>query len=192
MDLYNFVEIKKKIMKNHPWHDVSIGNDAPNIVNAIIEISRGSKAKYEVDKETGLLRLDRVLHAAFYYPINYGFIPQTYAGDLDPLDILVLSQIDIEPLSIVRAKVIGVLRMLDKGVDDKIISVCADDISVSHIDTLEQLPPHLMSEIRHFFEQYKKLEHSDVAVENFMDKQKAIDIINESEVEYRRVILPTL
>ena len=179
-------------MKNHPWHDVSIGNDAPNIVNAIIEISRGSKAKYEVDKETGLLRLDRVLHAAFYYPINYGFIPQTYTGDLDPLDILVLSQIDIEPLSIVRAKVIGVLRMLDKGVDDKIISVCADDISVSHIDTLEQLPPHLMSEIRHFFEQYKKLEHSDVAVENFMDKQKAIDIINESEVEYRRVIVPTL
>ena len=112
-------------MNMHPWHDVSIGEQAPEIVNAIIEIARGSKAKYEVDKQTGLLRLDRVLHAAFYYPINYGFIPQTYAGDGDPLDILVLSQIDFEPLSIVTAKVIGVMRMIDKGEDDKIIAVCA-------------------------------------------------------------------
>jgi inorganic pyrophosphatase len=179
-------------MNNHPWHHVYIGSDAPNTVNAIIEISRGSKSKYEVDKTTGLLRLDRVLHAAFYYPINYGFIPQTFAGDGDPLDILVLSQIDIEPLSIVTANVIGVMRMIDKGIDDKVIAVCANDISVSHITTLEELPPHLMSEIKHFFEQYKKLEHSEVVVDEFFGKEKAFEIINQSIDDYKRDILPTL
>jgi inorganic pyrophosphatase len=170
--------------KNHPWHDISVGYESPKIVNAIIEISRGSKAKYEVDKESGLLKLDRVLHAAFYYPINYGFIPKTFAGDNDPLDILVLSQIDFEPLSIVSAKVIGVMRMIDKGIDDKIIAVCQNDISVSHINSLEELPPHLMSEIKHFFEQYKKLEQTTVKVDEFYGKEKAYEIINESIVDY--------
>ena len=171
--------------KNHPWHDISFGDESPQIVQAIIEISRGSKAKYEVDKESGLLKLDRVLHAAFYYPINYGFIPKTYAGDNDPLDILVLSQIDFEPLSIVTAKVIGVMRMIDKGIDDKIIAVCQNDISVSHINSLEELPPHLMSEIKHFFEQYKKLEQTTVKVDEFYGKEKAYEIINESILEYK-------
>jgi inorganic pyrophosphatase len=176
----------------HPWHDVGIGDKVPQTVNAIIEISRGSKAKYEVDKETGLLKLDRVMHSAFYYPINYGFIPRTYAGDSDPLDILVLSQIDIEPLSIVSAKVIGVMRMIDKGVDDKIIAVAEHDISVNHIDSLEELPPHLMSEIKHFFEQYKKLEHTEVVVDNFFDKIKAFEIIEETIVSYEQDIKPNL
>jgi inorganic pyrophosphatase len=171
--------------KNHPWHDISFGDESPQIVQAIIEISRGSKAKYEVDKESGLLKLDRVLHAAFYYPINYGFIPKTYAGDNDPLDILVLSQIDFEPLSIVTAKVIGVMRMIDKGIDDKIIAVCQNDISVSHINSLEELPPHLMSEIKHFFEQYKKLEQTTVKVDEFYGKEKAYEIINESILDYK-------
>jgi inorganic pyrophosphatase len=171
--------------KNHPWHDISFGEESPQIVQAIIEISRGSKAKYEVDKESGLLKLDRVLHAAFYYPINYGFIPKTFAGDNDPLDILVLSQIDFEPLSIVSAKVIGVMRMIDKGIDDKIIAVCQNDISVSHINSLEELPPHLMSEIKHFFEQYKKLEQTTVQVDEFYSKEKAYEIINESIIEYK-------
>lgn len=184
------MQVNVFFMKNHPWHDVPVGSQAPQTVNAIIEISRGSKAKYEVDKATGLLRLDRVLHSAFYYPINYGFIPQTYAGDGDPLDILVFSQIDIEPLSIVTANVIGVMRMIDKGMDDKIIAVCANDISVSHITSLEELPPHLMSEIKHFFEQYKKLEHTEVVVEEFMDKEKALDIIRQSMVDYNTDILP--
>jgi inorganic pyrophosphatase len=179
-------------MHAHPWHDITPGNEAPHIVNAIIEISRGSKAKYEVDKESGLLRLDRVLHAAFYYPVNYGFIPQTFAGDGDPLDILVLSQIDIAPLSLVSAKVIGVMRMIDKGIDDKIIAVCADDIAVSHIDSLQDLPPHLMSEIRHFFEQYKQLEHTTVVVDEFMDKERAYQIIEENIADYKRDILPGL
>ena len=171
--------------KNHPWHDISFGEESPQIVQAIIEISRGSKAKYEVDKESGLLKLDRVLHAAFYYPINYGFIPKTFAGDNDPLDILVLSQIDFEPLSIVSAKVIGVMRMIDKGIDDKIIAVCQNDISVSHINSLEELPPHLMSEIKHFFEQYKKLEQTTVKVDEFYGKEKAYEIINESILDYK-------
>ncbi len=179
-------------MNNHPWHDVEIGEYAPATVNAIIEISRGSKAKYEVDKTTGLLRLDRVLHTAFYYPINYGFIPQTYAGDGDPLDILVLSQVDIQPLSIVTAHVIGVMRMIDKGIDDKIIAVCANDISVSHIKSLDELPPHLMSEIRHFFEEYKKLEHTEVVVEEFMNQAKAFEIIEQNILDYKREILPAL
>lgn len=173
-------------MTLHPWHEVSYGEQAPHIVDAIIEISRGSKAKYEVDKVSGLLRLDRVLHAAFYYPINYGFIPQTYAGDGDPLDILVLSQIDIMPLSIVSAKVIGVMRMEDKGVDDKIIAVCHNDISVSHISSLAELPPHLMSEIKHFFEHYKLLEHAtDVQVDKFYDATIAHEIILESIENYK-------
>ncbi len=171
--------------KNHPWHDISFGDESPQIVQAIIEISRGSKAKYEVDKESGLLKLDRVLHAAFYYPINYGFIPKTFAGDNDPLDILVLSQIDFEPLSIVTAKVIGVMRMIDKGIDDKIIAVCQNDISVSHINSLEELPPHLMSEIKHFFEQYKKLEQTTVKVDEFYSKEKAYEIINQSILDYK-------
>ncbi len=179
-------------MKNHPWHHVHYGEQAPQTVQAIIEINRGSKAKYEVDKATGLLRLDRVLHAAFYYPINYGFIPQTYAGDGDPLDILVLSQIDIEPLSIVTANVIGVMRMMDKGMDDKIIAVCANDISVNHMTSLEELPPHLMSEIKHFFEQYKKLEYTEVVVDEFMDKEKAYEIILQSIEDYKHDILPTV
>lgn len=171
--------------KNHPWHDISFGDESPQIVQSIIEISRGSKAKYELDKESGLLKLDRVLHAAFYYPINYGFIPKTFAGDNDPLDILVLSQIDFEPLSIVTAKVIGVMRMIDKGIDDKIIAVCQNDISVSHINSLEELPPHLMSEIKHFFEQYKKLEQTTVKVDEFYGKEKAYEIINESILDYK-------
>jgi inorganic pyrophosphatase len=172
-------------MNNHPWHDLAPGKNIPEEVTAIIEISRGSKAKYEVDKESGLLKLDRVLHSAFYYPINYGFIPQTYAGDGDPLDILVLSQVDIEPLAMVHAKVIGVMRMIDKGIDDKIIAVCANDISVSHINSLEELPPHLMSEIKHFFEQYKQLEHTSVVVDEFYGKEKAYEIILQNIEDYK-------
>ncbi|MBK7764222.1 MAG: inorganic diphosphatase [Bacteroidetes bacterium] len=179
-------------MKSHPWHDVDPITNSLESFQAIIEISRGSKAKYEVDKASGLLRLDRVLHASFTYPINYGFIPQTYAGDGDPLDILVLSQIDIEPLSIVTANVIGVLRMIDKGVDDKIISVCTHDVAVNQISSLHDLPQYLKAEIQHFFEQYKKLEHSDVVVEEWFGKEEAIKIIQQNLQDYREQIAPTL
>lgn len=170
----------------NPWHDVSTGKNAPDVVNAIIEISAGSRAKYEIDKETGLLRLDRVLYSAFYYPINYGFIPQTYGGDHDPLDILVISQINIEPRCIVSAKVIGVMRMLDSGeADDKIIAVCDGDKSVSHINTIDELPPHFLLELRQFFEEYKKLEKKTVLVEDFQNVKIAKEIINLAISDYK-------
>lgn len=150
-------------MTVNPWHAVKVGSKQPDIVKAIIEIPTGSKAKYELDKETGLLRLDRVLYASVNYPSNYGFIPQTLGEDHDPLDILVLSQIVIQPLCIVKAKVIGVMRMTDSNeADDKIIAVAADDISVSHINSMDQLPPHFTIELKSFFEDYKKLENKDV------------------------------
>ena len=136
----------------NPWHSVKIGQDQPHTVNAIIEIPKGSKAKYELDKESGLLRLDRVLFSAVHYPANYGFIPQTYCDDHDPLDILVLCSVDVEPLCIIEAKVIGVMQMLDNDeADDKIIAVAAHDMSVNHINDLKDLPQHLLLEVHLFF-----------------------------------------
>lgn len=165
----------------NPWHHVSPGNKLPDIVNGIIEIPKGTRAKYELDKDSGLLKLDRVLYTSVYYPANYGFIPQTYCDDNDPLDILILSQIDIVPLCIVPAKVIGVMRMLDNGeADDKIIAVAIGDPSVSHINDISELPQHFISEMRNFFEDYKKLEHKTVVVEEFFDRNTAIEILQDS------------
>ena len=176
----------------HPWHQVSIGNQQPDIVHSIIEIPKGSRAKYELDKETGLLRLDRVLYSAVYYPANYGFIPQTLGDDHDPLDILVLSQIDIVPLCIVDAKVIGVMRMIDNNEgDDKIIAVAANDISVAHINSISELPKHFIDELKNFFEEYKKLEKKTVLVQDFQDKNVAIQIIQKAIDEYQKMYNPT-
>lgn len=177
---------------SNPWHDVSIGDTSPNIVNAIIEIPAGSRAKYEMDKESGLLRLDRVLFSSVHYPTNYGFIPRTLGDDHDPLDILVLSQIDVQPLCIVRAKVIGVMRMIDSGEgDDKILAVAADDISVNYIESIEQLPPHFNLELRQFFEEYKKLESKTVLVEDFQSEQLAKQII-QAAVDQYKTAFPTI
>jgi inorganic pyrophosphatase len=165
----------------NPWHHVSPGSKAPEIVNGIIEIPRGSKAKYELDKESGLLKLDRVLYSSVYYPANYGFIPQTYCDDRDPLDILIITQIEIVPLCIVSARVIGVMRMLDGGeADDKIIAVAEGDPSVNHIKDISELPAHFLIELRNFFESYTKLENKKVIIEEFMDSKKAVEIVNES------------
>jgi inorganic pyrophosphatase len=140
----------------NPWHNVEVGEGQPDIVNAIIEIPKGSRAKYEIDKVTGMLKLDRVLFSSFHYPTNYGFIPRSLGDDGDPLDILVLSQVEVEPLCLVRAKVIGVMRMVDRGKgDDKIIAVAADDVSVNHIETLDALPRHFRLELRHFLGIYQ-------------------------------------
>jgi len=150
-------------------------------VNAIIEIPKGCRAKYELDKESGLLKLDRVLYSSVYYPANYGFIPRTYCDDHDPLDILILSQVDVVPLCIMEAKVIGVMQMIDSGeADDKIIAVAANDMSVNHINDIAELPPHFIAEMRHFFEEYKKLENKTVKVEEFQNKAVAEKIIEES------------
>jgi inorganic pyrophosphatase len=173
-------------MASHPWHDIPIGHQAPEIVTSIIEIPKGSRAKYELDKASGLLKLDRVLYSSVYYPANYGFIAQSLGEDHDPLDILVLSQIDMQPLCIVRAKVIGVMQMIDNGeADDKIIAVAADDVSINHIDDIDQLPVHFIDELRHFFEEYKALENKTVVVEEFQNKQVAFDVIRKSMQDYQ-------
>ncbi len=165
----------------NPWHDVSYGDESPSIVQCIIEIPSGSKAKYELDKESGLLRLDRVLFSSVHYPANYGFIPRTYCDDKDPLDVLVISQVAVVPFCIVNAKVIGVMRMLDGGEsDDKIIAVAADDISVNHYNDITDLPPHTILEVRRFFEDYKILENKEVVVEGFLGKEDAFRIVRES------------
>ncbi|MBP9150882.1 MAG: inorganic diphosphatase [Flavobacteriales bacterium] len=178
-----------KINKKNPWHQVSTGAEAPEIVTGIVEIPKDSRAKYELDKETGMLKLDRVLFSSMYYPANYGFIPQTYCDDGDPLDILVLSQIAIVPMCLVDAKVIGVMRMLDGGAsDDKIIAVANYDMSVSHINNIEELPDHFLKELRFFFEDYKKLENKTVEVEEFQNREMAYEIIRQSMIDYQVLI----
>lgn len=182
-------EPKMAIDKTNPWHKVGVGEEAPEIVNAIIEIPKNTRAKYELDKETGLLKLDRVLYSSMYYPANYGFIPQTYCDDNDPLDILILSQITVVPMCLVSAKVIGVMRMLDGNeLDDKIIAVAANDMSVNYINDIEELPAHFFKELRNFFEDYKKLEEKTVQVENFQNATVARDIIATSMLDYAEYV----
>lgn len=173
----------------HPWHSVSIGESSPEVVNGIIEIPKNTRAKYEIDKDSGLLKLDRVLYSSMYYPVNYGFIPQTYCDDNDPLDILILSQITIVPLCIVSAKPIGVMRMSDGGEgDDKIIAVAQNDMSVNHINDISELPEHFFKEIRNFFEDYKKLENKTVDVQNFYGAEVAKEVILQSVKDYRKLM----
>src|SRR5699024_2933853 len=169
-------------------HHVSPGENTPHEVSGIIEIPSASRAKYELDKESGLLKLDRVLYSSVYYPANYGFIPQSYCDDGDPLDILILSQIDFVPLCMVNAKVIGVMRMIDQGeADDKIITVAENDKSVNHINNINELPPHFTRELRQFFEEYKTLEHKKVLVEEFQGKETAEQIILQSFEDYKKL-----
>lgn len=178
-----------KIDISNPWHKVTIGSNSPDIVNGIIEIPRNTRAKYELDKESGLLKLDRVLFASIYYPANYGFIPQTYCDDKDPLDIVILSQIDIVPMCIVSAKVIGAMRMLDGGeLDDKIIAVAEHDMSVNHINDISELPPHFFKELKNFFEDYKKLENKTVEVADFQNCNIAKEIVLKSMEDYQKYI----
>ena len=173
---------------NNPWHAVETGINAPETVNGIIEIPKGSRAKYELDKDSGMLILDRVLYSSVYYPANYGFIPRTYCDDKDPLDILVLSQIDLVPLCLVPAKVIGVMRMLDTGeADDKIIAVAQNDMSVNHFSDIGELPRHFIKELKNFFEDYKKLENKTVVVEDFQDREVALEIVEQSIRDYKQL-----
>ncbi len=171
---------------NHPWHGAHYGEKAPATVNGLIEIPQGSRSKYEVDKATGLLRLDRVIYSSFQYPVNYGFIPQTLGHDGDPLDILVLCSQSIQSLCLVEANVIGNMQMIDQGLqDDKIIAVAANDPSVNHITKAEELPTHFLLELKNFFEQYKVLENKKVVIDDFQDKVTACKVIEEAIVLYK-------
>ena len=170
----------------HPWHCIETGKEAPVYIRSVIEIPKWSKGKYEMYKESGLLRLDRVLFSSVHYPANYGFIPQTYCDDHDPLDILVICSIDVFPMCIVEAKVIGAMEMIDEEEkDDKIIAVARNDMSVNYINELSELPPHTLVELKRFFEDYKKLEHKNVIVDHFITREKAYEIVLDSIKLYR-------
>ena len=165
----------------HPWHGATYGANAPAHVNALIEISQGSRCKYEIDKATGLLKLDRVIYSSFHYPVNYGFIPQTLGEDNDPLDILVMCSESIQPLCLVQATVIGNMQMIDSGEkDDKIIAVASNDPSVNHIKDINELPAHFIAVLKNYFEQYKVLENKKVEIDDFQNKETAYKVIEDA------------
>jgi len=171
----------------NPWHSVPAGDNVPEQVNAIIEIPVGSKVKYELDKSSGMIRVDRVLYSAVHYPANYGFIPQTYCEDHDPLDILVLGQAVVVPLAIMRAVPIGVMHMVDQGeADDKIIAVHADDPGYGHLRSIDQLARHRLVELQRFFEDYKSLENKEVLVRQFDGPEVAHRVVNDALALYRK------
>ena len=173
----------------HPWHDSYI--DDAQIAQAfpvVIEIPKGSTNKYELDKETGLLRLDRVLYSAVHYPADYGFIPRTFCDDGDPLDVLVLGQEPVYPLTIVYARAVGAMRMRDeKGIDDKIVAVSVRDPAFADYTDHAQLPAHVLRQLRRFFGDYKVLEQKQVIVEDLIGPAQALDVIREALELYRKL-----
>ncbi|CAJ2646284.1 soluble inorganic pyrophosphatase-like protein [Trifolium pratense] len=165
----------------HPWHDLEIGEEDPSVFNCVIEIGQGSEVKYELDKKSGLTKVDRILYSSVVYPHNYGFIPRTLCEDQDPLDVLVLMQEPVIPGCLLRARAIGLMPMIDQGEkDDKIIAVCADDPEYQHYTDIKQLPPQRLSEIKRFFEDYKKNENKKVNVEDFLPAESAVKAIKHS------------
>jgi inorganic pyrophosphatase len=177
----------------HAWHDVELGDQIERHFKAVVEIPKGSKVKYELDKQTGLLYLDRVLHSAVHYPANYGFLPRTFCDDGDPLDVLVLGQEPVLPLCVLRARAIGVLGMRDeKGQDDKIVAVHVDDPEYAHYQDVAELPPHRLRELERFFLDYKVLENKRVDIEALRGRLAAEQVVRDAVHLYRERIVPTL
>jgi len=175
----------------HPWHDVDLGDDIEQFFRVVIEIPMGSKLKYELDKATGLLSLDRVLYSAVHYPANYGFLPRTFCPDDDPLDVLVLGQEPVVPLCILRARAIGVLTMTDdKGRDDKIVAVHLDDPEYADYVDIAELPAHRLKELERFFLDYKVLENKAVNVDALKGPAAAHEVIRAAAHLYRERIAP--
>ena len=167
------------------WHDISPKRITPNDVMCVIEITKGSRKSYELDKETGLIMLDRILYTSTHYPANYGFIPRTYGDDGDPLDVLLLCAESIEPMTLVRAYPIGVISMVDNGrQDEKIIAIPFKDPNYNHYTDIDQLPAHIFEEMRHFFTVYKNLENKTTAVNEVSAKETAVKIIENGITNY--------
>ena len=167
------------------WHDMDPKRVTPNDFIAVIEIPKGSKKKYELDKVTGLIFLARILHTSTHYPANYGFIPRSYGDDGDPLDVLLLCSESIEPLTLVRAYPIGVISMIDNGKsDEKIIAIPFNDPTYNHYKDISELPAHIFEEMRHFFSVYKNLENKDTAVNEVADRTVAIKVIADAIDRY--------
>lgn len=168
------------------WHDIDPRSVTPEDFTAVIEIPKGSSCKYEMDKYTGMLRLDRVLYTSTHYPANYGFIPRTFADDGDPLDVLVLCEQPIFPMTLIRVYPIGVMRMIDSGaLDDKIIAVPFSDPTYNHITSIDELPSHIFDEIMHFFSVYKQLENKQTAVKELFKADEAKTIIADCIRSYQ-------
>ncbi len=175
----------------HPWHDIELGDDVDFCFPAFVEIPKGSKVKYELDKKTGLLKVDRILFSAVHYPANYGFIPRSYCDDGDPLDVLVLCQEPVAPFCIMRARAIGYMQMRDeKGGDDKIIAVHLDDPAYQQYSHIREVPQHLLAELKRFFEDYKTLEKKMVEVDELQGPFEAAKVIRAALQMYKDQILP--
>ncbi len=175
---------------NNIWHDVSPERIKPDDFLCVIEIPKGSRKKYELDKETGYIILDRVLYTSTHYPANYGFIPRTYGDDNDPLDVLLICAEDLEPLTLVRAYPIGIIAMVDNGHrDEKIIAIPYNDPNYNMYKSIDELPRHIFDEMRHFFAVYKNLEDKETAVEEVANAEAAVKIIEEAIARYNEVFL---
>ncbi|KAJ9540862.1 hypothetical protein OSB04_027368 [Centaurea solstitialis] len=174
--------MSRRSVAAHPWHDLEIGPGAPAVFNCVVEIGKGSKVKYELDKASGLIKVDRILYSSVVYPHNYGFIPRTICEDSDPMDVLVLMQEPVLPGTFLRAR----------ESDDKIIAVCADDPEFRHYTDIKELPPHRLAEIRRFFEDYKKNENKSVKVNDFLPGADAVEAIKYSMDLYASYIVESL